>query len=1067
MCKQRTADRFNGRWCATPPRTFTAFPRVPAHGMKQLPQAADPGPASPLRRDLGVFLLMLLAALLAYSPVAFMQHPLKWDMLDCYLPWRTFAAGCFAHGTFPLWDPYQSFGYPIYGDLRSVFYPDALLAGLFAGGYGIYLLHGLFIGYLALAGTGMYLLAGHFTRRVDVRVLVGLAYLLSGFFTGHAQEMFTFTAATWIPWVIYHAIHVLRGEGRGGHPPKLALVLFLQLTGGYQAMSIVLLYLLAALGLAITVQRLRAGDGRAVRQLLARMALWSLLVAASLAVLWVSFLDIGPHVSRFSGVSPDMSRVSPFPPKALLSLILPYAVIAQVHTFGTDLSATNLYVGLLPLAAFLAGLFRRRNTLEYVVLAFGLMCLLASFGAHTPVQPWLFRHAPLMNLFRMPALLRYFTVVAFLLLAAGELDRWLTDPARSRRRALISIAGVLAALIGAEIWAMRQSGAFRFPGEWRLFLAGQDDASIAGHVLMQAPLQAVFLLLAMLAALGMRRHPRRARTVFFALLLVEMGTAIRLNMDATVVSGEIPVSRIADVVRSGPDEPLVPDLRRTIGMDRNDDPALWPLWRNTGNFTKLVSPIGFNSFQINSSWDFETHARDLFDATLRQPVAFLSYRLCPEDRWRAGGRAPEELVVPDQVYGEWAGQAYHPSPADRVELDRFDPGSARCSVHTENGAVLTLAQMDHPGWAVRVDGEAVKHAPGQLALLSLPVPPGSHVVEFTFSKPWVVRAYWFSYLMVALFIGMILFHRFRARPGSSFASAFGRAAAWAVLLCIAIATAWACRPSWEQRRQSDLVALGKAVGSARAGGTGHAFLDVDLPAELEKDLRGTPGTREYFRSPWGLDLTRVDGHLRELRREGTPSVLLAGRGGRLSPATEEMFRHHYPQRRVVAEQRGLYAYLFSKGTAREPLFSIRREAGRAADHWPLDAFERNGDTSHVQVGAWRLDPGYPGPPGFDAAVGDLRAGTAVRIVFSLDATRVTPRSIATLWLVVRRPGGGEWSRSLRLDDDGLQPGRSARVFLVNTPPVPLRADDRIIAFVWNDGTGPVIIRDMRIEAFPR
>jgi len=131
----------------------------------EAPDTAMPDHALRWRTDLSVFLWMLVLAVAAYAPVACMQYALKWDMVDCYLPWRHFAADAFAHGTFPLWDPYQSLGYPIYGDLRSVFYPDALFAGIFLGGFGVRTLHVLFIVHLALAGTGMYLLAGHFARR--------------------------------------------------------------------------------------------------------------------------------------------------------------------------------------------------------------------------------------------------------------------------------------------------------------------------------------------------------------------------------------------------------------------------------------------------------------------------------------------------------------------------------------------------------------------------------------------------------------------------------------------------------------------------------------------------------------------------------------------------------------------------------------------------------------------------------------------------------------------------------------------------------------------------------------
>ena len=80
-----------------------------------------------------VFGIMLLVCIVAYSGIALMHESLKWDALDCYFPWRYSVGESLQHGIFPLWNPYQHFGYPIFGDLRSVFYPEGLLIGLFSG----------------------------------------------------------------------------------------------------------------------------------------------------------------------------------------------------------------------------------------------------------------------------------------------------------------------------------------------------------------------------------------------------------------------------------------------------------------------------------------------------------------------------------------------------------------------------------------------------------------------------------------------------------------------------------------------------------------------------------------------------------------------------------------------------------------------------------------------------------------------------------------------------------------------------------------------------------------------
>lgn len=1015
--------------------------------------------APPGYTDLRVFLWMLLLAVLAYAPVAFMQYSLKWDMVDCYLPWRYFAADGFAHGVFPLWDPYQSFGYPIYGDLRSVFYPDALLSGLFLGGFGIRTLHVLFILHLAMAGTGMYLLAGHFTRRTDARLLTGSAYLLSGFFTGHGQEMFGITAATWIPFILYHAIHVLRGDGRGGHPPKLALVLFLQLTGGYQALSIMLLYLLLALAAVIVTGRVRAGDRTGWRCLLPRLALWGLAVAASVAALLVTYADIGPHITRFSGMALEKAQVNPFPPKALVSLVMPYAAVADSAAFGTDISMTNGYVGLLPLMAFGLALFRRRTALEHVVLWWGLLCLLASFGPHLPVRQWLFEHAPLMDLFRMPSFFSYYAMLAVLLIGASELGRWLDRPEAGRKQALRGVALLLSVIVALAVYAWRQAPGFA----WREGWAATGAGPIAHHVLVQAPVQLLLLGLLGTALAVARRRSGVLRPALFGFLVVEMCVAVRFNAPATVVSLDVPVAHVARTLREQPRGAMVPDLRRTIAENRDDAPDLWPLWRNTGNFTKQVSAAGFNSFQIDAYRRFED--TDLFEATRHGPPLFLSYVLCPEARWATGGAVAGELVVPDSVHAAWPRMALRQAPDDHVAVERFEPGAVHCMVRTGGGAVLTLAQMDHPGWEVYVDGTLRPHAPGHLALISVPLGPGEHAVEFRFSKPWVVGAYIVSYLAVALFIGMALYHAIRERRGLGPKPAMLRAGAVASAAVLLVVATWATRPSYTEHAQRDMGLLARTLDDALAQEPSPVFADVDRPEQLDSMMRSAGPSIEHFRATQPHDVAHVARRLMELEATGVRSVLLAGRGAAVRPEEEELFLSNFPVEQRLVDEAGAYVRRYAKGPSRPSLHSAHQTFEQELPFWKFDASKLERDTLGDRERVWRIGPEQPGSPPFEGTFGAFGAAHAGRLAFSLDALRSTGASDASLYIMIVRAHGEEWGMARRIGSFVPDTARWGRALLVARPPFKPQPDDLIKVFVWNDGQGAVYISDLRFEAF--
>src|SRR3954466_14062687 len=84
------------------------------------------------------YLAFLAIAVLAFWQISFFIHPVKWDMIDCYYPWRFHIGECLQHGKFPFWNPYQDLGYPIHADPSSgAWYPFVWIIGYFFG-YNIY-----------------------------------------------------------------------------------------------------------------------------------------------------------------------------------------------------------------------------------------------------------------------------------------------------------------------------------------------------------------------------------------------------------------------------------------------------------------------------------------------------------------------------------------------------------------------------------------------------------------------------------------------------------------------------------------------------------------------------------------------------------------------------------------------------------------------------------------------------------------------------------------------------------------------------------------------------------------
>jgi len=344
-----------------------------------------------LQKKPGVFHIYsayIALAVLAYWQVAFLQNSFKWDMLGCYLPWRYHVGECLQNGVFPLWNPFTHGGYPIHADLRSVWYPETFIIGLTTG-YSYLTLHLLFILHLSLSGLGMYLLSKHFTDDKRAGFIAGGAYLMSGFFVGHGQEMFGIIAATWIPFVLYYFIR-LQKEREFPDAVRTAVFAFLLVTGGYQAMWAILLYLLIALFVTYFIRYLHAGMKKEAWQLLKLNGILLIITAMSLAVIAVTFIQVSPEVGRLSGVSIEDAWFMPFSPRSAISFLLPFATVKDIGWYDTDISMNNAYTGLIILIFFVAAAFSKKKFLLNVFLVSGLLALLASFGKYTPVRGILF-----------------------------------------------------------------------------------------------------------------------------------------------------------------------------------------------------------------------------------------------------------------------------------------------------------------------------------------------------------------------------------------------------------------------------------------------------------------------------------------------------------------------------------------------------------------------------------------------------------------------------------------------------------------------------------------------------
>lgn len=1012
---------------------------------------------------LKVYPVYLALAVIAYAGIAFLQYSLKWDMLDCYLPWRYFAGESIQNGIFPFWNPYQHLGYPIHADLRSVFYPEAVIMGLF-GGYSVYTLHFLFIFYLSLAGLGMYLLSGHFTRHHYARLAAGMVYLLSGFFVSHGQEMFGIIAATWIPFILHYFIR-LQQQLHWDDLWKLAFFLFLQLSGGYQALSIMLLYLLLAIFTTQAIQFTVKKQWRNFRKLLTMNVALAAVVVISVSVLILTFLQVSPHIGRFGGTSLAEAQFMPFSPRSMISLLLPFAAVKDTAYFDTDLSMNNAYTGILFLALYILAWFRKKSIFENIFWVFGLICLFAAFGKYTPVREWLYDHVPLMNLFRMSAFFRYYFVISIILMGSAELGRLIEQPAGYFRKIALMIA-LAAIVIALLVLHARQFVDFETFNPLS-FITGLShtlgSSTRHEHMVVHGIIQLLLIVLLFAALVFVKKKGRGLLTVLIIFTVIEMTVAVHLNFHATV-AGEHRPKELQETLRRMPEAFPLPDLSIPVKANRDLKAGMHPLWRNTNIFTKNVSADGFNSFRLDAFESFRLNQPLLFEASLENPVMFLTDQIKPISAIHDSLISPDVVWVQDSVYKIIHQLAGIRQAGDTLVLKRFDPNHIVCEVSSAEAQVLMLMQTYYPGWQVFLNGEPVPHFTANTLFISCLIPEGTHTVEFRYLNKVVKVAFYVSYLTFALIAFAIVFMTSKRLKGSRKAwittgILFAGFVVMLAILLLRIITGDQKRMENYRQIQKHITQLNLLPESTLL------VLNVDAPHMMQPFVDQNNYKALYQRFSRKSDILHLEESMKRLVKEHEINHLVfASYNLPHGLEAEEIIRKGFPNLAQSMADGKTEIKVFDRQQERKSLFQTLNDLEQAYPHWSGNLGLRDTLKSHSGSFSWPLDGGNPGSPALVVAFKDINVEEKFRIVASAKVW-LSPGSDAALYLVVEREGKSIWRRTVRCSEMIAQHQAWTTVMLAAEPDIQPQADDVLKVFFWIEGDKALWLDDFGVEVY--
>ena len=707
------------------------------------------------------YILLFAIAALAFSQVIGFQHPMVYDMTDCFYPWRFHIGECLQNGVLPFWNPYQDLAYPIHADPSSgAWYPMVWLIGSTLG-YSVRTIGLEFFLHVFLAGVGMLHLCKTF--RFDPRIawVAAISYMLCGLFVSNAQHLPYIISAAWLPFLLSHYFRmILQKRLQNGF--YAGLFLSFMITGGYPAFVIILFYFFLVTTLFYFIREWKEAKKIPLPFIFRKLLFASTGVVFSLGLL-ISVIQVSPHLSRLEGFSLEQVLYSHFGPSAFITFITPYAAAHFHEFFDSDISMVNGYFGLAMFVFFLLGIFCKKSVELKLLFALALFSLLAAVGDSLPLRAFLYHYVPGMGVFRFPAVFRIFFMLPAILLAANYLNSLIDGKNIATKRLFIPIIST-AFLLLIVLIILRLNGplglkAFAKNVVWAEWEHGTIRQHIAFHIVLQILLLACFALVIKLI-----RTPRIQHVLLATILAFDLILAVQLNGRHTVYYPQITASEAHADTDNLPKGFPLPHSKTLAESAARRSPGR-AYWQNYHIFLKEVTADGFNSFSLGNYERLEAEYPFIYKSMQQNSLVFLSdltgslYDMKNDNN--------DSIYVPNKVYLSSSDLKTIPISALKLDssaaasLVRFSANNFKIATQNTHASVLTIMQKFYPGWKVFIDGKESEIQVSNLNFMSVSLEKGDHNVEFRYSNPSLKWIYILQFILVPITLLAALLSIFR------------------------------------------------------------------------------------------------------------------------------------------------------------------------------------------------------------------------------------------------------------------------------------------------------------------
>ena len=639
---------------------------------------------------------------LIYAPI--------FDFADEFFPKRWFMMNALENGFWPFWCPYRSMGIPAHADPQSsVFYLPFWLLALI-GHYNPYFWGAEFIFHIYVAGCGFFCLSHLFSKNDKICFVAACCYMLSGVFTGNTQHYSWIIAMTWLPWIFHFFFSVFENPTIK-NSIGLSFSLSLLFTGGYSGFAFILFYFFIAYAAVCFTISIRKKDFARIKPLLCQLCISvGLFVLMALPSL-ISFAETTKYVTRGDTLTFEQATAVAFEPKALLTLFFPWMSGYDRGWMPLDISMRSIFIGVLTVYFFIIGLAQKKNTNTKILLVFGIICLLLSFGNQLSIYRLAYK-LPFIGMLRFQTIFRCFLMLSMLIFAIMGMEAFVSDFNKNRKSFLLFLAsaGLMYIIVFVANVIHIDAEAIKL----------RDNSF---HWALQSAIYIAILAVSAWLLLKKRENSFKYLSI---LIVADIILSSWLCLASTGYQKKFTNKQFCQVLASEPKGYPVPEgVTSCEEIQREKD--YHTLWQNLGCLTKKIEWISRDPFKLKNHEELiEKYIEE--EKTLSLPSAII---VPSEVVYSAESR----LFSADTVYTSQAEKANHYSTPANCAITSFGPGQIVISTETEEPRPIVVAQMYYPGWEATLDDTTpLEISVMNKAMMSVYAPEGNHTIRMSYNR---------------------------------------------------------------------------------------------------------------------------------------------------------------------------------------------------------------------------------------------------------------------------------------------------------------------------------------------